>query len=711
MMRALIFPALTSISVASKFNIQYDYFPSQKPLSDASSPAQPISTSPWKLNFTSPAPHLFASVSSLLQQWSNTFFPNGHTLAAVQIPAHTLLYHGRLDADPPPSPEWLAFDLAMSYGIMGGSPNSHMLTYQTTRPVRALYFDGESAALMGLGQLDTQMLHIWGNVSGPERDGGGFRGLWEEYARAHGLCDWLLESGLRGEGWGFEGVVRMNAAFEVIWCNFTSPSLRLLTHLNVTAPALPKEGETDDGSGYEDEDENFDGIAVHLNPLPTENNAETSYYSLPPVPTRTDSSSGPSHPPMPPNWRGGREPSRDPFLKSESWGWFSSATHHYGASRNGPGPGEVRAKVLGCGIISYYSPKYHSLATLRGHGEQLQFNLTEDGYWKGPGSASNRTLALQDLTRRRRYHHLENATTDEAAYMRHISREALRGILRNEANCSGADWPTMANEITQSATVQLQEMTIALSAYWQMGQLGRNQSALKSWLSDVRSQSHMFLVGFLEYPTTDDLSAWDTDSGLFNATYARCRYRYTRLMASPGSQSLHTEEKDLIWAVEETFGAICSVLLTIGFGIEKAWAQHFQRPKSKRSVDTNLYLGQFGEMVATWIEGIEELKAWLGWADQFTGCTEVCAWNERCYIPMWPLIGFTGGPRGPPPGNGTRPPPGEHHWPPPPHDPHQNHTGDAPSLPPRNRRPSWNFGETDLWEPKCIKASYFMHDR
>lgn len=63
------------------------------------------------LNFSSSAPHLFAATYSLLQQWSNTIFPNGHTVAPVEIPPYTLFYHGRVDGDLPPSPEWLAFDL------------------------------------------------------------------------------------------------------------------------------------------------------------------------------------------------------------------------------------------------------------------------------------------------------------------------------------------------------------------------------------------------------------------------------------------------------------------------------------------------------------------------------------------------------------------------------------------------------------------------
>lgn len=62
------------------------------------------------LNFSSASPYIFSSVNGLLEQWSNTFFPNGHTLVACEIPVHTNFYHGRNGVSLPPSPEWLAFD-------------------------------------------------------------------------------------------------------------------------------------------------------------------------------------------------------------------------------------------------------------------------------------------------------------------------------------------------------------------------------------------------------------------------------------------------------------------------------------------------------------------------------------------------------------------------------------------------------------------------
>lgn len=65
----------------------------------------------WKYNYSSPAPHIFSSVNGLLQQWSNTFFPTGHSIVPCHIPPYTNLYHGRQDGDMPESPEWVAFDV------------------------------------------------------------------------------------------------------------------------------------------------------------------------------------------------------------------------------------------------------------------------------------------------------------------------------------------------------------------------------------------------------------------------------------------------------------------------------------------------------------------------------------------------------------------------------------------------------------------------
>ncbi|KAI0171273.1 hypothetical protein BJ166DRAFT_218216 [Pestalotiopsis sp. NC0098] len=656
-----------------------------------------LGPSPWKLNFSSTAPYLFSSVSSLLQQWGNTFFPNGHSIVPCEIPPYTLFYHGRLDGDEPPSPEWLAFDIEMSYGIMGSTRNSHMLTYQTTRPVKALYFDGESATLMGLGQLDTQMLHVFGNVTGPPHDGWG---LYNEYLRATGLCDWLESSGLRGHGWGYEGVVRMNAGFEMIWCDFTSPSLRLLTHLNVTAPQLSKEKEAD-------------RVVARNDAGPQ----ESSYYPLPPLPTRTDHSTDPTDPPRPPNWRW--EIDREPFLRSQAWGWFSSATNHYGKSRQGPGLGEVRAKVSNCGIMSYYSPRFANLTRTRLEGEQELYNLTSQGHWRGEGPRGNRTTGLAELRRRRRYHHLEDVTGVEALLMRNNSERVLKSLLEDSHECSGADWVYISNEITQNTGSHLKEMTQLLGSF---SRYADNETAIESWVSTLRAQSHSFYVAFLEYPTTYESGQWSTESKLYAQTYARCRYRYTRLLASIEGLKLSPEEEDLRWAVEETYGAICSVLLTIGFELEKLWAADFR--EAGRSVESPEKPGErYAQVARNWNDGLEELASWLGWEDAFTGCSEVCQWNERCYIPMWPLMQLGGPPGGRrPPGKGNGTFPGPHY--PPPHDGYGGYVpyGDPPhrgpgppggggpdrKRPGGGRGPGFMGDDPELWEPVCASAAHFM---
>jgi hypothetical protein len=81
----------------------------QKPLTDHDPTSESVSQ--WNFNFSSSAPHYFASAYGLLQQWTNTFFPNGHSIAPCEIPPFTKLYHGRKDDDVPPSPEWVAFDM------------------------------------------------------------------------------------------------------------------------------------------------------------------------------------------------------------------------------------------------------------------------------------------------------------------------------------------------------------------------------------------------------------------------------------------------------------------------------------------------------------------------------------------------------------------------------------------------------------------------
>lgn len=154
-----------------------------------------------QLDFNSHSPHIFSSLRYLLRQWPNTFLPNGYSIVPCEVPPFTPLYHGRTDNLLPASPEWLAFDIEMAYGIMGSTQCSRMLTYQTMRRAKCLYFDGMSAGLLNMSQLHSQMLLLYGNLTGP-------LGV-DEYGRAVDLCRWVATNSLGGSGWGIEGIVRM----------------------------------------------------------------------------------------------------------------------------------------------------------------------------------------------------------------------------------------------------------------------------------------------------------------------------------------------------------------------------------------------------------------------------------------------------------------------------------------------------------------------
>ncbi|KAJ7261365.1 hypothetical protein B0H12DRAFT_1106458 [Mycena haematopus] len=159
----------------------------------------------------SAASFIFNSLSGLLTQWPNTVHGTGHSIVPGLLQPFTLLYHARQDSQsPPPSPEWLAWDPEMSYAIM------------------VIYLDGMSAA-WGPGWLDSQHMFIYGMSANGSKD----TNWWDDYGRARHLCEWAKSRNV-------EGFVRMNAGFEIIWCDFHSPSLQLVSHLNITPPGTPE---------------------------------------------------------------------------------------------------------------------------------------------------------------------------------------------------------------------------------------------------------------------------------------------------------------------------------------------------------------------------------------------------------------------------------------------------------------------------------------
>ncbi|KAF9266432.1 hypothetical protein L218DRAFT_1014682 [Marasmius fiardii PR-910] len=171
---------------------------------------------------------IFETASSLLQQWPNTRYRNGHNLVLGYVPPGTLLYHGRQDSILPAVPDWIATDpehALMFCRSMDGT-GCWLLTLVTERPLNVLYFDGSSAAKMAFGSMDSQDLISWGEVL-PDR-------AFSERPRIESLCAW-------GKKFDLDGFVRMEMDFEVMLCDFTS-GVEVESFLNLESHDRPMGG-------------------------------------------------------------------------------------------------------------------------------------------------------------------------------------------------------------------------------------------------------------------------------------------------------------------------------------------------------------------------------------------------------------------------------------------------------------------------------------
>lgn len=602
------------------------------------------------LNFSSPAPYIFSSLSGLLQQWPNTFFPNGHTITACEIPRNSLFYHGRHDADDPPSPEWLAFDIEMSYGIMGSMPDSRIITYRTTRPVKCLYFDGMSASLMGSG-TEAQMTFLYGDSDSVpdrrepaggrpgrgrrpprEKPGGGWppglgandeprrwNPLADEYFRARGLCKWIKERGLGGNGWGYEGIIRMNAGFELIWCDFNSTSLQLVSNLNVSVPRINIPDSKFSKYGDFSTRTFVDMLSQRQTPLGFRN----SDLQL------TDE--GPHGP--------GMADPREPFRGIVSYMWFIAATRRYGMNGNADiGAGETRAKVSTCGLFSFYDPALSDQHLSRTQQEQFLLNITSKGRWRGPKSGANRTIALEQLMRRRRSHRTNHVSKEDGVLMYSEVEQGLMDALET-TSCSGIQWERVAHEIMIFYARHLRVLLDSLGNV--AADATPDWSSTRDWLQQVRVLTHWFMLPYFEYPpgpyTEESLDEkYSMTSPAAKASLDRCQAQYL----PDQMNDLNSREALLSWAIGDTTKAICIITLDIGLAVERTWLLHFNSDPKHTSHKSKNISNTVMKHASHWKEQLEELMAWLGWVEQWARCEGPCGADVGCFLSS--NLGFVG---------------------------------------------------------------------
>ncbi|KAK0653150.1 hypothetical protein B0T16DRAFT_427351 [Cercophora newfieldiana] len=212
-------------------------------LASSKSPIQPSAESARQNAFL-----IFNSVHSAMRQWGSSLHHNGMSLIPATIPRGTALYHGSAFNSTPIAPEWLAFEMehaenfarSRPYGIWPNVSTHHdhrprpmfdqdnaqrrlkntplaeensktirgyFHTFLTTRPLHLLYVDGSSAGNTYLGTLDTQDYIL--RLLDPAEDN-----PFADYQRARELCA-LVTS------WGYDGIIRMEIGFEIIWCDFS----------------------------------------------------------------------------------------------------------------------------------------------------------------------------------------------------------------------------------------------------------------------------------------------------------------------------------------------------------------------------------------------------------------------------------------------------------------------------------------------------------
>ncbi|EPQ57305.1 hypothetical protein GLOTRDRAFT_137659 [Gloeophyllum trabeum ATCC 11539] len=300
------------------------------------------------------ANYIFNALAGLLQQLPNNLHPHGHTIVPATIDAFTLLYHARPVKSDPPSPEWLAFDPEMSYSIMSGIPwgdGTHLSTYAAKRDLKVLYFDGESAVLNGDGALDTQEVVIErrGQVPPPGR------GWWDEYFRAERLCKWVKDSGL-----DVDGFIRMNAGFEVMWCDF-SVGLELISHLNITAPETPPL--KDAPFPFPPPRHPTDDMQLNELELTTSVMVKNEVVAMDELPTRPPRR-GPGSGRRPPwdRWE------RSPYVASSGFEWLRIATRRY----QRPQP---HVRLITSGLVTFYDPQFTSLIPTRTGSSMVQHRV------------------------------------------------------------------------------------------------------------------------------------------------------------------------------------------------------------------------------------------------------------------------------------------------------------------------------------------------
>ncbi|KAF7972389.1 hypothetical protein HWV62_18028 [Athelia sp. TMB] len=282
----------------------------------------------------------------------------------------------------------------------------------------------------------------------------------------------------------------------------------------------------------------------------------------------------------------GRGGMSTPYRAAWYWWWYKATAWHHTAP-------DTRVVLHPAYTVTLYDPKYKSLA-------------------------ENSKLP-------RRQHRLVDLSADDKTVFRTELDTAMKAWTNNDprGEGSGVDWSSIAHGIVERNGDRIAELHILLSKV-------NATSNITELVSTARLIAFGLILPYVDHATifAPYISAPKRRAVLSEAS-TQCSLAFTGHIDAP-RYHLTPQEQRLKQAAEGVLGRIC------GFATQIFNESLTLLDMLANEADLDLSQAQTSQALASWRGGVERLMDWLGWA-MWQRCPDICAWDEVCYLPMWPI--------------------------------------------------------------------------
>lgn len=282
----------------------------------------------------------------------------------------------------------------------------------------------------------------------------------------------------------------------------------------------------------------------------------------------------------------GRGSMSTPYRAASHWWWYKATAWHHTAP-------DTRAILHPAYTVTLYDPKYKSLA--------------------------------ENTKRPRSQHHLGDLSADDEAIFRSELDEAMKAWTNKDprGEASGVDWSSIAHGIIERNGDRVAELHALLSTI-------NATSDVMEVVSTARLIAFGMILPYVDHAAVfaPDITASDRSTVLSEIS-VECSLAFTGHIDAPRYR-LTPQEQRLKRAIEGVLGRICGLA-----------TQTFDESLNlldalAGEADLALVQAQALQALDSWRVGVNKLVGWLGWA-MWQRCPETCAWDEVCYLPMWPI--------------------------------------------------------------------------